>query len=58
MGALAPVTAGLVARTLVPPPEIPVGAPASLVGGPCLPPAPRPEAETVTQIVAVSITKR
>lgn len=30
------VAADLVARTLVPPPEIPVGALTSLVGGPCL----------------------
>ncbi|MER7835421.1 iron chelate uptake ABC transporter family permease subunit [Streptomyces sp. NPDC096040] len=36
-GGLVLVTADLVARTLVPPPEIPVGALTSLVGGPCLP---------------------
>ncbi|MEU0964668.1 iron chelate uptake ABC transporter family permease subunit [Streptomyces sp. NPDC005917] len=35
-GGLVLVTADLVARTLVPPPEVPVGALTSLVGGPCL----------------------
>lgn len=44
---MAVLAAGRGARTLVPPLEIPVGALASLVGGPCL-----------VQMVAVSITKR